>query len=459
MTRIKSRIGSFIVTIAMLAFVLPTSIVSAQTAPAKTLADAIVKTSNAKSMESNGNLNLKLKGEGLSNSEQQHFAMASKILNNLQVDFNAKTSQKSNGKGLRQYVKTTANVGGVPYSGEIWSDMKLKGEKPAAKIIVKSSDLFKKILPAQYTNKYMVVDSKQTKGMPNMNYGEMLSKNKELQNLMLTLTEKYSSQLNLEHASITKDGNVYKVKIDDATFKNIIRKVVNLAAKDKDAQNLIKGYMLKEVKNSGASTKEINSANIQIDQMFTKLQSQKFLDMFNKNMDRLEDVKILGDKGIEISYTIDKNGYITNTKGDIELVANVANIRKVLGETASANISKGICTANIHFEVNNININKKINIKLPKLNSKNSFNHSELINKLPTKVKKVCKNTKTINKVKCVKVKDIICGAKTKYTYSKGNATIAANGKTITLTKGKSCVNVNVKTVNDVCKVMNINFK
>ena len=60
----------------------------------------------------------------------------------------------------------------------------------------------------------------------------------------------------------------------------------------------------------------------------------------------------------------------------------MAKLKSVLGKAASTNMSTGKITANIHFEVRNKNINKKINIKMPKLNSKNSFNQSVLCNKL-----------------------------------------------------------------------------
>jgi len=397
MTRIKSRIGSFIVIVAMLAVVLPTSIVSAQTTPARTLSDALLKTSMAKSMESQGKLNVKLEAEGLSKVDQQQYTEVSKFLNDLQVVFDAKQSEKSNGKVSTQYVKTTANVSGFNFKGELWNEKNLKGKKPAAKTIVKSPQLFKMILPPEYTNKYMVLNSKQTKKMPkmqgklnSMHCGKFISGNRELQKLILTITEKYSSQLNLKYSSITKDGNVYKVKIDDATFKDIIRKVVNLTAENEDVQKLIKDYMLTEMKNNGASNLEINSAKAQMEIMFTKLQSQKFLDVFNNNMDKLEDIKILGDKGIEITYTIDKKGYVVSTKGHVEIFADLEKLEKAFGESPSDNIHSGTSTANIHFEVNNKNINKKVKIAMPKLTSKNSFNYSMLSNKLqPVKVNRL----------------------------------------------------------------------
>lgn len=378
MTRLKSRVYSFIVSISMLAFILPTSAVSAQTLQAKTLSDALVKTSMATSSESNGKLSLKLNGEGLSKSEQQQFTQVSKMLNNLQVVFNSKTSGSKDGKVSKQYIKTIANVGGIPYNTELWSDINVKGKNGIAKEIVKSPQLFKMISQSKNINKYMIMDFTQgEKG--SIDFKKMMSGNKELQKVILTITQKYSSQLNLKGV-VTNDGNVYKVKIDDAKFKEIIRKVVNITAENKEIQSLIKNYVVTSMKNSGASTKDISNTKVQMEQMFTKLQSQKFLDAFNKNMDKLDNIKILGNKGIEIAYTIDKNGYVKSTKGNIELVIDAAKLEKAFGKTTSQSALKGKYTANIKFEVNNKNINKKVKVKLPKITSNNSFNYTELIN-------------------------------------------------------------------------------
>ena len=89
MTKFELRGSSFIITIAMLSFVLPISIVNAQT---KTLSDAILKTNSVKTMESNGKISLAFKAKGLSKQDQEEFEMISDMLNNLKVSFDAKTA-------------------------------------------------------------------------------------------------------------------------------------------------------------------------------------------------------------------------------------------------------------------------------------------------------------------------------------------------------------------------------
>ncbi|GEM_PF-4261637 len=395
MTKFKSRVCSFIFAIAMLVFVLPISLVNAQT---KTLTDAILRTSKATSVEGNGKLSLTFKAEGLSEQDQQDFAIISEILDNLQVSFNSKSSENSEGTVSRQYVEMSANIGGSPYSGELWSDVNLTGKTHIVRGIIKSPQLFEMMLSPEYMNKYMLIDFEQMKKIPemqaelgSMDFGKMISENKELQQLILTIFEKYSTQLNLNYSLLSNNGYVYEVKIDDAQFKDIIRKVVNLTAKNKEVQDLIRDLILTEMKNSGASTEEINSTKGDMNQMFTILESQEFLDDFNQIMDKLKDVKILGDNGIDIVYTIDEEGYVISTKCDIEFVADMARLDKVFGESATAteSIPTGIYTAGIHFEVNNSNINGKVNIALPTLTSANSFSYAKLFdepNAQPIKV-------------------------------------------------------------------------
>ncbi|MCB2293386.1 hypothetical protein LGK95_07610 [Clostridium algoriphilum] len=379
MTKFESKVCSFIIAITVLVFVLPTYTVNAQT---KTLSDALLKTNMVTSMESTGKLNLTFKADGLSNQDQQDFGLVSEILNNLQVNIDTKRSGNSDGSILRQYAKMSANVGGSPYSGELWSDINLTSNPPVIKEIVKSPQLFEMMmLDPQYVNKYMLLDLQQIKNMPemqtdlsSMDFGKMISENKELQKSILTLIEKYSSQLSSNYNLITKVGNEYKVKIDDAKFKDIVRSVVNLTAKNKEMQNLISDLTITEMKNSGASTEEINSTKVEMKQMFTTLESQEFLDQFNQTMDKLKDVHILGSKGIDITYIIDENGYVISTKGVIDLHIDMAKLSKVFGESASEVMPTGIYSVGINFEVTNSNINGIVNINLPMLTSANSFN-------------------------------------------------------------------------------------
>lgn len=235
------------------------------------------------------------------------------------------------------------------------------------------------------------MDIEEMKKMPeieaevgSLDFGKMISENKQLQGVILTLIEKYSSQLSSGYNFITKEENVYKVKIDDTTFKDIIRKVVNLTAKNSEIQDFIMDLVITEMKNSGASTEEINSTKVDMQQMFTTLESKEFLNSFNQKMDRLADVKILGGSGIDITYTVDENGYVISTKGEIELIVDMAKLDSVFGESTieSEIVPTGIYTVGINFEVTNSNINGNVNIVLPTLNSTNSFDFSSLFAEL-----------------------------------------------------------------------------
>lgn len=394
MTKFELRGCAFIIAITMLFFVLPMSIVNAQT---KTLSDAILKTNAVTSMESIGKLGLTFKGEGLSKQDQEDFGMISDMLNNLQVSFNAKTSGNSDGTISKQYVKMSANVGGSPYTGELWSDINLAGKTPIIKEIAKSPQLFEMMVSPENMNKYMLIDLNDIKNMPetqsdlgNMDFGKILSENKELQELIITLFQKYGSLLGTGYNFISMNGNAYRIKIDDAQFKNLIRKVVNLTAKNEELQKIIRDLMITEMKNSGSSTVEVNSMKADMDKMFITLDSQGFLDGFNQMMDKLKDIKILGDKGIDLTYTVGESGYVIGIKTDIDLVLDMAKLDKAFSESASASVDAatsaieiiptGTYMVGIHYEINNSNINGKVNIIIPTLTSSNSFSYENMFN-------------------------------------------------------------------------------
>jgi len=190
---------------------LPTSLVYAQN---ETLTDAILRTNRATSIESNGKLSLTFKTEGLSKQDEEDFSIISGILNNLQVSFNSKLSGNSGMTISKQYVKMSANVGGSPYSGELWNDINLTGKIPVVKGIVKSPQLFEMMLEPQDMNKYMLIDYEQMQKNPemqtelgSMDFGKTMTENKELQGAIISLIEKYSSELGINYSLITNEGS------------------------------------------------------------------------------------------------------------------------------------------------------------------------------------------------------------------------------------------------------------
>ena len=186
----------------------------------------------------------------------------------------------------------SANIGGSPYAGELWSDINLKGKTPIIKEIVKSPQLFEMMVSPENVNKYMLIDFDEMNKTPGM-----------------------LSELGDDYNFISKDGNVCRVKIDDTQFKNLIREVVNLTAKNKEVQNLIRDLIVTEMKNAGSSAVEINSMKADMDNMFNTLESQGFLDEFNQIMDKLKDVKILGDKVFTESVSGDATRNYLLSKG------------------------------------------------------------------------------------------------------------------------------------------------
>ena len=99
-------------------------------------------------------------------------------------------------------------------------------------------------------------------------------------------------------------------------------------------------------------------------------------------MDSIENLKILGDNGIKIRYTVNDDGYIINEKGNAEFVIDLPSIIKLAGSSAAVSSPSdptGIYTIGISFNTDMTNINEKVDIVLPIVNSTNSFNYTDIL--------------------------------------------------------------------------------
>jgi hypothetical protein len=117
--------------------------------------------------------------------------------------------------------------------------------------------------------------------------------------------------------------------------------------------------------------------NKAMDNLTTELPKQILV--LNKALDSIENLKILGDNGITIKYTVNTDGYIINEKGNAEFVVDLPSIIKLSGSTSSPSDPTGIYTIGISFNTDITNINGDVDVVMPKVNSTNSFNYFDMM--------------------------------------------------------------------------------
>ena len=181
-----------------------------------------------------------------------------------------------------------------------------------------------------------------------------------------------------------QSANTYEVKLNDKSFKDLMHYSLNNLSQSKDAMSFIQDYMKSMMSVYDVANAEDKSSKTEINKAFDNLSTElpKQLVSINKSLESIDNLKILGDNGITIRYTVNKDGYVVKEKGNAEFVVDLPSIIKLSGtkDTASNTSNPtGIYNIGIDFNTDITNINKNIDIVLPKLNSTNSFNYNDLM--------------------------------------------------------------------------------
>ena len=116
---------------------------------------------------------------------------------------------------------------------------------------------------------------------------------------------------------------------------------------------------------------------------------------FNKFIDKYKDIKILGEDGINIIYSVDKDGYVVEKDGLIDLSINLGLISEFKDEEQIEEIivkneefeklfpskeMKGRVNLKINFKSTNSNINSEdLVITFPELTPRNSLTAEEML--------------------------------------------------------------------------------
>jgi|GEM_PF-4702272 len=125
-------------------------------------------------------------------------------------------------------------------------------------------------------------------------------------------------------------------------------------------------------------------SNINTQELINSLSKELpgIIDQLNEGLNTLDNVKLLGDKGITIQYAVNNDGYIVNEKGTVQFVFDFNTIRELSQNTDENSFKDYTGTYTIALDFNNdINVlTAPSEIVFPETNSSNSINYIDLIN-------------------------------------------------------------------------------
>jgi len=367
------------------------------------LMNAFGKSKTINSLQTQTNISLKVSGTNMSVQEQQMLGTMLPMVNGTKISILTKTNQnkeKTIGK-VQSDIALQLGQFPQPISMSVWADTDITGDEPIVNEVIKIPKLMGTQLPMELQGKdYMVMnlsDMTNAPGMIQPNYKNLISFSKEFQPKFLDFIAKYAKQFNpttdyIKHVGSQsflennkmQSTDTYEVKLTDKSFKDLMHYTLNNLAGNTDAMNFVKDYMSAISSVYGIKNVENKTTQDEINKAFGDLTTQlpQQLLGLNKTLDSIENLKILGDNGITIKYTVNDEGYIIKEKGNAEFVVDLPSISKLASNSvavSSPSDPTGIYTIGISFDTDMTNINKEVNINAPTVNSSNSFNYTDLL--------------------------------------------------------------------------------
>lgn len=338
------------------------------------LNNAFSKQQDMKSVEMKTEFALKVSGKNLSAEEEQALAKLP-FKAGIKVTSVAKTNVNEDKTRNKAQNDMTISMGDMSFNMGVWTEMNLSGDKPQMKNIMTIPSIVKANLPQLNGKDYMVMDytdmvpATNIPGQPAVDYKKIMELSKTIQPKIVELMKGYVKQYNFNKDIITKtekqnllvggtqqEVNIYEIKLNDSTFKELLKYTVANLGENKVA---IEGF-IKELVPGG------DAANLSV-----------LTTAMNSGLDSIKDIKILGDKGLVVKYAINKEGYIVSQKGSMDLVFDAATIKK-LSKNGQVPDFTGVYTVTVDFNMDIYNINKNVQIDFPTITLANSINFMDL---------------------------------------------------------------------------------
>lgn len=359
--------------------------------------NAFIKMQDVKSMQEHTTMTIQLSSSDFEPEIQQQIAQAAMLLNNAQVDMDAKTICNEQKTSIKTEVNINLSSGGTNIDMPFWVDSDISGDTPKLTEIFKFPPIVKEFLPLQFRNKeYLVmnpfeINNTELDEKDLITYTTMSKTFREkINSFLISYSQRFNPNFVVVDKGIqdieTNDGlksaRIYNIKFNDEQFKDFIRYSVNNFIQDKEAMNFVRDFMYLILEASQVPDKEKSLADL--DRAFNNFETNtpQFLTQFNAVMDQLNDMPFLGEKGLELEYAV-ANGYLIKENETIDLKLDIAKISQFLstlnGQENTLENAKGTLNLLINLSTNIFDINRPIDIQIPEVNKDNSLNYQDLI--------------------------------------------------------------------------------
>jgi hypothetical protein len=184
-----------------------------------------------------------------------------------------------------------------------------------------------------------------------------------------------------------KRGYVYTLKITDSGLKKLLKSIVNDIDKESAKEILLTtldatikymdsmadlSYIYQDI------VEELEYLKEELEDNFD-FGYEMVIPRLNVALDSLNNVRILGNRGVAVDIEVDSRGFVTGCKGIIEFAIDIETIAKLTG-WSPIEISR--VDFSIKFDQKLTRINQKVSVEMPEITKENSFSIMNLLSYL-----------------------------------------------------------------------------
>ncbi len=408
------------VIVLILVFALSISLIAC-TKPDAGLYNAFKNMKEITSVETDTNINFEFSGEGFEEEDAMGVAQVASILNSLKINLVQKSVGNEDNTKAQVESNLKINFMGIETPFKMWTDVDLNTtdmktiiEIPEMLLGMMAMNSMQGIENPMMGKQYLIYDMAKLMGTEDeIDYKEMVEFQKEIQPKMIKFMEDIQKDLKLDFEIIklkeekTVEGEklkVYEVKLDDKSLKELSKHVVNHVLENDATKEFIVEYMdgymnsiMKMGLQDNLTDEEISDIKEEMEDMEKDLDEnlKKFKEEFNAFMERYKDVKVLGEKGINILYSVNKDGYIVEEDGVMDFDIDLSEINKLAVSQEKDDLDdeemddlienqlkdmKGKIKLTVNYNTKNTNINNKdLKVEMPKTTEENSIDLYEMM--------------------------------------------------------------------------------
>lgn len=329
------------------------------------------------------------------------------LLDNMSFQVHQKVNQNSQGTKSVMQTDTKAVTSDITEQTTLWASYDLEQQPPVIRQIMKLPDTLTASLPEDLAGKeYFVMDQKDLPAEEQLNpqeYAQMVKSLNDFQSNLIELLKEHALHIDPNFVVINQledkvvDGerlSVYQLKLDNKSLKTVLKYALSVLSENEQAKDVIKELIV-----ASSTISEGTEASQDLDMALDTLTNgdKSLKEELDRIMTALEDVTMLGSRGIEINFLINEDGYIVNQNGVFDFYMDSQEVEDAFEKLAKdteyegAEIYKFTFGLAVEFNTDIKNINQEVKIDFPVVTEENSFDFNDFVGIAPSFGRKLVK--------------------------------------------------------------------